>query len=299
LSAHDVTDVPPGVVTVTSTVPVPPGDFTVILVSLTTVKLVASFEPNFTAVAPVKPEPVMVTEVPPDVGPEAGEMAVTVGPAAVYVNLSADVFAEVPPGVVTVTSSVPVPAGDFTVIWLSFTTTRLVADVLSNFTDVAPVKPDPVIVTEVPPAAGPVAGEMAVTVGTVTYVNLSADDVADVPPEVVTVTSTVPVPAGDFAVIDVAVFHVIDPDVLPNFTAVALPRLVPVIVTEVPPDVGPEAGEMAVTVGPAAVYVNLSAAVFAEVPPGVVTVTSSVPVPAGDFTVIWVSLTTTRLVAAV
>jgi hypothetical protein len=211
----------------------------VILVSLTTVKLVAIFEPKFTVVAPVKPEPVMVTDVPPAVWPYAGEMPVTFGPVAEYVNLSADVFAEVPPGVVTVTSSVPVPAGDFTVIWLSFTTTRLVAAVQSNFTDVAPVKPDPVIVTEVPPAAGPVAGEMAVTVGTVTYVNLSADDIAEVPPGVITVTSTIPVPTGDFVVIDVAVFQVIDPDVLPNFTPVALPRLVPVIVTEVPPAVGP------------------------------------------------------------
>jgi ABC-type methionine transport system permease subunit len=100
-------------------------------------------------------------------------------------------------------------------------------------------------------------------------------------------------------VIDMAVFDVIDPDALPNFTAVALPRLVPVIVTVVPPVVGPDAGEIPVTVGPAAVYVNLSAGVFAEVPPGVVTVTSSVPVPFGDIAVILVSLTNVKLVAAV
>jgi hypothetical protein len=102
LSAHDVDDVPPGVVTVTSTVPLPDGDFTVILVSLTTVTLVAGFEPNFTAVAPVKPEPVIVTDVPPDVWPYAGEMPVTFGAAAVYVNWSADDVADVPPEVVTV-----------------------------------------------------------------------------------------------------------------------------------------------------------------------------------------------------
>jgi hypothetical protein len=123
-------------------------------------------------------------------------------------------------------------------------------------------------------------------------VNLSADDVAEVPLGVVTVTSTVPVPAGDFAVIDVAVLYVIDPDVLPNFTAVAPVKPDPVIVTDVPPAIGPEDGEMPVTVGPAAVYVNLSADVFTEVPTGVVTVTSSVPVPFGDITVIWVSLST-------
>ena len=33
--------------------------------------------------------------------------------------------------------------------------------------------------------------------------------------------------------------------VLPNFTAVAPPRLVPVMVTEVPPAVGPEVGHTA------------------------------------------------------
>ena len=35
--------------------------------------------PNLTALAPVRLVPVMVTEVPPAVGPEEGETAVTVG----------------------------------------------------------------------------------------------------------------------------------------------------------------------------------------------------------------------------
>ena len=41
-------------------------------VALLTVKVEAAVEPNLTAVAPVKLVPVMVTEVPPAVGPEVG-----------------------------------------------------------------------------------------------------------------------------------------------------------------------------------------------------------------------------------
>ena len=70
---------PAGVVTVTSTVPVPAGLSAVIVVSLTTVKLVAGVVPKSTAVAPVKPVPVIVTEVPPAAGPLVGLMPVTVG----------------------------------------------------------------------------------------------------------------------------------------------------------------------------------------------------------------------------
>ena len=44
-----------------------------------TVKLVAAVAPNVTAVAPVKPVPVITTEVPPANGPAAGEMLVTDG----------------------------------------------------------------------------------------------------------------------------------------------------------------------------------------------------------------------------
>ena len=54
---------PAGVVTVTSTAgPGPAGLVAVIVVSLTTVKLVAAVVPKSTAVAPVKPVPVIVTE---------------------------------------------------------------------------------------------------------------------------------------------------------------------------------------------------------------------------------------------
>ena len=91
-----VADVPPGVVTVTSTVLpielVMVGEVAVIVVAETTVTPVAAALPKWTAVAPVKLEPVIVTAVPPGVvveavldvteGPEAGVTAVTTGPAA-------------------------------------------------------------------------------------------------------------------------------------------------------------------------------------------------------------------------
>jgi hypothetical protein len=79
-SATLVALVPPGVATVTSNVPrVPVGDVAVMELGLFTLKFAAGAVPNFTALAPVKPVPVMVTDVPPVLGPEAGLMEVTVG----------------------------------------------------------------------------------------------------------------------------------------------------------------------------------------------------------------------------
>ena len=79
VSAALVALVPPGVVTVTSTAPAAcAGEVAVIEVALTTEKL-AAVPPNDTAVAPVKLLPVMVTLVPPAVGPAFGLTPVTVG----------------------------------------------------------------------------------------------------------------------------------------------------------------------------------------------------------------------------
>ena len=80
-SAAEVAEVPPAVVTVTSSAPAPAGEVAVIDVAELTVKLVAPIAPNFTAVAPVKLAPVIVTDVPPAAGPDVGEIDVTVGPA--------------------------------------------------------------------------------------------------------------------------------------------------------------------------------------------------------------------------
>jgi hypothetical protein len=153
----------------------------------------------------VKPLPVIVTGVPPAAVPLVGLSPVTAGATtAVYVNRSAAEVADVPPGVVTVTSTVAVPAGLFAVIVVSLTTIRSVATVEPKSTAVAPVNPVPVIVTGVPPAAVPLVGFKAVTVGAARNVNLSAEDVGEVPSGFVTVTSTVPVPAGLVVVIVVA-----------------------------------------------------------------------------------------------
>ena len=80
-SAAVVAEVPPTVVTLTSSVPVPAGEVAVIDVAELTVKPVAAVAPNVTADAPVNPVPVIVTVVPPAVGPEVGEIDVTVGAA--------------------------------------------------------------------------------------------------------------------------------------------------------------------------------------------------------------------------
>ena len=70
------------------------------------------------------------------------------------------------------------------------------------------------------------------------------------PVDVVTVTWTVPVPTGEVAT-TVVLFGllVIVPAVEPKVTAEALERLVPVIVTEVPPATDPLLGEIEATTG--------------------------------------------------
>jgi hypothetical protein len=81
-------------------------------------------------------------------------------------------------------------------------------------------------------------------------VNWSAEPVALVPPGPVTVTSTVPDPDGEVAVIDVAEFTVTPVAApLPNETVSPEAKFVPVMVTAVPPAAGPLAGETPLTVG--------------------------------------------------
>ena len=80
--------------------------------------------------------------------------------------------------------------------------------------------------------------------------NWSAELAALVPPGPVTVTSTVPDPAGEVAVIDVAEFTV-TPDAAapPNATVSPAAKFDPVIVTAVPPGAAPDTGETPLTVG--------------------------------------------------
>lgn len=73
--------VPPGVVTVTSTTPVPGGTVAEMEVAEATEKAAASAVPNLTDVAPRKSVPLIRTVVPPDSPPRNGLMDVTVGNA--------------------------------------------------------------------------------------------------------------------------------------------------------------------------------------------------------------------------
>ena len=71
--------VPPGVVTVTVTRPADlAGAVTVTLVEVLAV-IVASVPPNVTDVAPARFVPVMVTDIPPLVGPDDGDTVLILG----------------------------------------------------------------------------------------------------------------------------------------------------------------------------------------------------------------------------
>ena len=71
---------------------------------------------------------------------------------------------EVPARVVTVMSTVPVPGGLVTVIWV-LESAVMVAAAAPKRTPVAPARPVPVMVTVVPPAVLPLAGDAPVTAG--------------------------------------------------------------------------------------------------------------------------------------
>ena len=116
------------------------------------------------------------------------------------------------------------------------------------------------------------------------------------PPAVVTTTSFAPtVPAGVFAVIEVAVATTLVAAVPPTFTVAPI-KFVPVIVIDVPAASGPDVGDTLAMVG-SATYVNALALV--AVPPIVVTATLCAPAkPEGVFAVMEVAVATT-LVAAI
>ena len=92
---------------------------------------------------------------------------------------------------------------------------------------------------------------MAVTVGMEPKVNWSPAEVAETPPAVVTVTSTVPAACvGEVAVRLVALVTVTAvAGVVPKLTVEPAVKPEPVTVTRVAPATGPEVGAMAVTAG--------------------------------------------------
>lgn len=212
--------------------------------------------PNCTFTTEENPFPKTVTLVPPAVRPNVGVILVRTG-ATVYVNVAPLL---VPPDVVTVTLTAPVPAGEVTRIWDADTTLTLVPGVLPNDTVAPATKPVPVMVTAVVPAAGPLAGDREVIVGT-------CENVAAllVPPDVVTVTLTAPAPAGEVTVISVADTTVtLVPALPPNDTVAPGTKPVPVMVTAVAPAAGPLVGESMVIVGGAAAATQT---LFVQLPP--------------------------------
>ena len=208
--------------------------------------------------------------------------------------------AEVPAALVAVISTVPAAsAGEVAVIWVSELMVKLVAAVLPKLTAVTLIKPEPVIVTDVPPAVVPAAGLTDVMTGA-PKVYLEPADVVEVPAALVAVMLTVPAAsAGEVAVIWVSELIVkLVAAVPPKFTAVTVVKLEPVMVTDVPPEVVPAVGLTELMTGTPKVY--LEPAEVAEVPAAFVAVMSTVPAAcAGDVAVIWVSELIVKLVAAV
>jgi hypothetical protein len=201
----------------------------------------------------------MVIAVPPANGPEFGETAVTVGRRLLaHVKFVALVAVLIGLVIVKVTAVVAASDGVTMRNDVSDSTENDAAavgvgDVL-NRTAVVPVNPDPVTMIGVPPSLGPLAGVNEVMLGALRKVKSSFEPLlAEVPPAVVTDTVTTPTErAGEVAVICVAELTVnVVAAVAPKLTAVAPVKLVPVMVTDVPPAVVPNVGLTAVTVGAA------------------------------------------------
>ena len=241
--------VPVGVVTEIGPVVAPAGTVALMCVLLVTVNVVAETPLNFTAVAPVKLVPVIVTDVP--TGPLAGVNEVIVGaPVTVTVKLVA--LVAVPPAVVMEMGPVVAPVGTVAVMCVALVTVKVVAEIPLNFTDVAPVNPVPVITTDAP--IGPLVGVNDVIVGTGAAVTVKLVALVAVPSAFVTEIVPVVAPAGTVAVTLCGLLIVNVADVPLNFNEVTSGsgpvKLSPLISTVVP--TGPLVGVKEEIVGAAA-----------------------------------------------
>jgi hypothetical protein len=150
-------------VTATVAAPVPAGVVAVIWVPLTTTTLVAAVPLNVTVAPAAKFVPVIVTTVPPAVGPLFGDTPLTMGRTE-YVNPA--VRLPLCPLTVTVTvTPPPLPAGVVAVMVVLLNTTTLLAADPPNVTVAPAAKFVPVIVTGVPPTVDPVFGDTLLTDG--------------------------------------------------------------------------------------------------------------------------------------
>ena len=80
-------------------------------------------------------------------------------------NWSAPFVGLVPLALLTFTSTVPLPAGEVALIEVELTTSTFVAALAPKLTVLPLINPVPVIVTRLPPAAGPELGLTPDTVG--------------------------------------------------------------------------------------------------------------------------------------
>jgi len=281
--------VPPGPFTEIAPVTADSGTFTLMLVADAIVNVVVAMPPNFTAVAPVKFVPVIVTSVP--IGPLAGENELIVGGSGITVKLAA--LVAVPTPVLTEIGPVVAAAGTFTVMVVEETTVKTVVAMPLNLMAVAPVKLVPVIVTLAPMV--PLVGVKDVIVGAPAVVTVKLALLLAVLPGVVTEILPVVAPVGTVAVIEVAELTVNVVAVVPlNLTRVAPVKLVPVIVTVVP--TGPLVGLNPLIVGVLSV-ITVKFEVNIAVPPGPVTEIGPVVVPASTVAVMEVAELTVNVAA--
>lgn len=215
-----------------------------------TTTLVAAVPPTLTPVTFTKLVPVTVIVVPPEIKPVTGVTADMVGGGTVYVNALFSVAGPVAKFTTTLTRPAAC-AGVTAVIWVEDTSVTPVAGVPPTETLVGAVKFAPVIVIVVPPVASPVAGDTLVIDGLgAIYVKAPAL-VADCASGLVTTTSVSPAAcAGAVAVMEVGLATVtFVANVPPTRTVAPATKFVPLIVSTVPPAVGPLTGETALTVG--------------------------------------------------
>lgn len=269
---------------ITTILPVVADTGTVTLIDVDDTTVNAADAPlNFTDVVSVKPEPVIVIIAP--TCPDVGVKLIIFGSTTKLPALVA-----VPPDVVTDIVPVDAVAGTVALIDVDDKTVN-VADTPLNFTDVAPVKPEPVIVTTAP--AGPDGGLKLVIFGNtkklLPLIAFTPDVTIDILP-VVAATGTVALMEVDDNTVNVA-------DTPLNLTDVVPVKLVPVMVTSIPtsPDVGVKlvmVGFMTVNVDDAVLLLaSLADTVWAPVvdeigtvnvtPPGMLPVGVAVTVP-GD-----------------
>ncbi len=284
---------PSGVSTVSATA-VPPGWAGLTAVSTVELRIVtwvAACSPNRTVVPATNPLPVTVTVVPPASGPLGGSKpsnASTGGPS--YVNVVA-VVRLCPSGRPTASvTTVFGGCGGATAVRTSplRTLTAALATV-PNRTVVPAVKPVPSTVTTVPPCAGPVSGEKELTVNGVgaTKVNAAAA-VALVPSRFSTVTLATPAACGGVTAVRTSSLRLsmLSAAMLSNSRTAPLRKFVPVMVTGVPPAIGPLLGTTAMIVGAFGPTNSNCPVAAVRRPSGISTVTFARPAGCGGVTAV-------------